>query len=444
MNMEKLPKLTDNLMLYNHNEPEKITKTKFSTMKFEYVDREAERRRKEEERLKKLNDSDYDNLNFQQMSSSNLGIAKGFLYHSLENSKTPIDFKQHIINELPEGKSHIESVLPKSSKNSPSKIMNGLIVKTHTINYKDVPNYKRTLTRNQYQSLENKNNYILTRDQNLIAANDKNKSNNLSKKGSIANSRGHSRERVSFDKEFKLNNLSQLNMDESVIFPDVDTRAGKAAKLLIDKQYKTYDATQVEADRQKIQKYSQKLSSRQHPNYIQIQNLNNLRRINMRRQSRTAHSRNHTGRNYNLNVMSNNETDLRSQNKVENASFMNVSHTSGFVMNMNHKVRATRKMRNLSIHNKDPINVLNYVKEIPSTRRQKVTQSRGNAVSQNRSVLPPPPYGKAIGHGILPASGLNYTVDLNELFERTIDSQNLDEKLINLTSHRTFINDHMF
>ena len=107
-----------------------------------------------------------------------------------------------------------------------------------------------------------------------------------------------------------------------------------------------------------------------------------MRYLKTRRQSRTAHSRNNEERNYMTQEYIEGVHD-----NFDNTSNMNISHTSNFVMNLNKKINATKKLKNLPLNNKESTEISKYVKTIPSSRRIMHSHSRGNWTSEYIKVI---------------------------------------------------------
>lgn len=82
----------------------------------------------------------------------------------------PIDFNNHIINEITESNNHIESLLPKSVEPTSKKNTDGVLIKNHMIKYTDIPDNKKTLSRKEYSVIRESEDLKLGygMDQNLI------------------------------------------------------------------------------------------------------------------------------------------------------------------------------------------------------------------------------------------------------------------------------------
>jgi hypothetical protein len=100
-------------------------------------------------------------------------------------------------------------------------------------------------------------------------------------------------------------------------------------------------------------------------------------------------------------------------------------------MELNSKfVKPSRKFRNLSMHGQSQ----NQPGVMFNTFRNYSKGDRNHKTSQNRRKLPPPPYGKTFGHGIIPLKqNFNYTADLNSLLNKSNDSGGTPDNM-NLTS----------
>ena len=153
--MEKLPKIIGNPFIFSHKNQQKVIKTDLSNLKFEYVDPDVRKQvLEDEEAMKKLNDSEYE-------------------VYPDDKSKVeeePIDFNNHIINEINESNNHIESLLPKSVEPTSKKNTDGVLIKNHMIKYTDIPDNKKTLSRKEYSVIRESEDLKLGygMDQNLI------------------------------------------------------------------------------------------------------------------------------------------------------------------------------------------------------------------------------------------------------------------------------------
>lgn len=264
---------------------ETIKKTKISNLKYKYVDhqKEEEDRVRQEENLKRLNDSDYESTMHKE--------------EQIDFSKEKINEQSEIIvNVKPTFGVSFEAININNDSMIKSPWKNNSHSKVKGLTYNQMPNLKMKLSRPQYHALRRVHNFSMkdNPDKDLINNENTDLNNylgNFNPRESRANYISIDEARPFSNKGVR-SNFDKLEMtrQESNILPQLDPRVQKATKILIDNTFSKDSYNPATATNKSL--FSEKLIQEHTLATSQYADYNMMRRLKMKRNSRTSHSRN--------------------------------------------------------------------------------------------------------------------------------------------------------
>jgi hypothetical protein len=221
----------------------------------------------------------------------------------------------------------------------------------------------------------------------------------------------NSKRSVNNKNTIELRNI-EISPEESHILPNIDSRVYKATKMLLDK---TFDAGTSAVSKANNYMFSERLIPEQINMVSKYADYNKMKRLQIKRNSRTTHSRNKSEQVGTFRSIKSAEKDSADDH------FVSVNTAKNISFHKNRKGIKSRKLNTRSVFESDnpDHSILQIGKNVHLTRRTLHSQKRRNFPRYRPNVLPPPPLGKTLGHGILVETGKLNKSDIHELLKQS-------------------------